>query len=126
VLGALQCKPLPISTQTYTTNNVKYGGQGGSNLKRIVAGNETGLQATEEDLNWLQAMFISGAFSNKTTSHYNFNFLSYYVLLLWCSLSINLIWILVTVRTVQPTERVSNAVGLKCGRTYPGGHTERQ
>jgi hypothetical protein len=58
VLGALQYKPLLISTHTYATYNVKYGGQRGFNLKRVDAENEMKFQAGEDDLNWLQAMFI--------------------------------------------------------------------
>jgi hypothetical protein len=59
VLGALL-----ISTQTY----VKYGGQRGFNLKRVDAENEMKLQAREEDLNWLQAMFISEPSQTKPRS----------------------------------------------------------
>jgi hypothetical protein len=68
VLGALQYKPLLISTQTYATYNVKYGGQGDFNLKRVDVENEMRFQAREEDLNWLQAMFISEPSQTKSLS----------------------------------------------------------
>jgi hypothetical protein len=80
VLGALQYKPLLISTQTYATYNVKNGGQRGFNLKRVDAENEM-FRAREEDLNWLQAMFISEPSQTKPRSPpYIPTFLSYYVL----------------------------------------------